>query len=140
MKKTIFLFLFLGFSYLKSQVISLTRIKLMKDDSSLQVTGGDTSYVYNAFVITYTSGGISTFTLSCKSYDLQSTAWLSNKDTSYTWANVSDSTNNNQVYVICKPNDNMLKVCLGRLDPATRRKFLFNVTGNNGILTKEFDF
>ena len=140
MKKIVFLFICFGFFHAKSQDSTLTRIKLLKDDSTLLASAGDTSYIFNAWVVTYADSGITGFSMTCKTYYYSTANWVVDKDTSFVWNNVSVDSTNNQEYNICKPNDNMLKVCLGRLDPAIRRKFIFNVTGSNGTVIKEFNF
>ena len=142
MKKLISIILCFSFLLIKSQYSTFVRthIKILKEDSTKSGSFGDTSYVFNALVLTHTIGGISGFSLTCKIYDKHTKGWVLEKDTSYLWSEVSRTTHDNQVNVVCKPNNNTLKVCLGRLDPAIRRKFIFKVTGSNGPLTKEFNF
>jgi hypothetical protein len=139
MKKLFFLLLIAGYG-VKAQTTLLSRIVISKEDSTILVNNGDTSYVFSAYILTEGLNGISTITLTSKNYVSSNNTWPVVKDTSYTWGAITITNHNNQSYNICKENDNLLKVCLGRLNYATRQKFLFTLSGSNGVLTKEFVF
>lgn len=141
MKKNIILLTFLlSITKLSAQTDTLSSIVILNQDSTLMFTNNDSSYVFNAFIVTQALDGISTVTLACQTLAANA-QWVLQKDTSYTWNQVTiDSLFGATSYQICKPNDATLLICLGRLYYSTRYKFTFTLMGNNGILTKEFNF
>ena len=129
----------LGFYQLQAQPFR-SKIHIVKDDTSLSVTNGDTTYIYNAFIQHPDTNEITTLTLTAKVRNQTNTQWVSVKDTSYTWNTISLVTHNNVIYKICKPNANTVKICLGRLYFSVRQNHIIELTESNRILTKEFDF
>jgi hypothetical protein len=122
------------------QINSPGRIRVLPQDSSLLVSGSDSSHLYNALLIARQMGSISSATVVCKHYNAATAQWVTDKDTAYAWSLVTITSHNNQAFKICKLNGGILKLCLGRLGSATRKKFIFTLSGSNGVFTKEFDF
>ncbi len=124
---------------LSSQSVELSSFTIEHETGSLLVSNADTSYLFHAYVLTQLLNGIDSVTLVCE--DLSANTWVPAKDTLYTWSLVTaDTLSSSSAYEICKPNDNILKICLGRLYFAGRHRFTFTITGTNGLLTKEFIF
>lgn len=124
---------------LKSQNVPLSSVLIQPETGSLQVISGDTSYLFNAYVLTQELYGIDSVALASENFTAGT--WLPAKDTSYTWSLVlNDTLAGPGAYGVCKPNSNLLKICLGRLYFSTRHHFFFTIQGPNGILTKEFTF
>src|SRR6218665_2307392 len=140
MKKLIsFTIFFLSAGLLSSQVVPLSSLLIQSEPGSLQVSNGDSSYIFHAYVLTQELNGIDSLTLASENFLLNT--WTPAKDTLYSWNLVlNDSLLASAPYHVCKPNSNLLQVCLGRLYFSTRHRFTFTVTGANGILTKEFIF
>lgn len=139
MKKIIlFLVLLLSIQQLKSQSPTLSSVRILNEDSTLLLSP-DTSYIFNAYVVTQILGGISSVTVSCADYVNDST-WTPVKDTVYSWSSITNPQSGFMAYAASKPNNNLLRVCLGRLHYAQRQRFIFLVAGSNGIITKEFFF
>lgn len=140
MKQLRFLYVFLCLSgSLFSQNVASSSFVIQPQDSSLQVSNGDTSYVFHAYVLTQLLNGIDSVTLACENLLLNN--WVPAKDTIYAWNLVNaDTLSSFSAYGICKPNSNLLKICLGRLYFANRHRYTFTITGANGTLTREFIF
>lgn len=140
MKEFITLILLLVFFSHKSQVSYLSRVNINKNDSSLQVTNGDSSFIFKAQILTHNLNGISSFSLNTQTYNHQNSAWVTTIDTSYSWNTLLSNLTNTTTYSAVKINDNIAEISLGRLYKGTRKKFTIVITGTNGTLTKEFDF
>jgi hypothetical protein len=139
MKKLVYLIILFGFHHLQAQPFR-GKITIVKEDSTLSVINGDTSYIYNAFLLHPKTTAITTLSITAETWDTATTQWVLAKDTSYTWSSVSITGHNNAAYKICKPNANTVKICLGRLYFGVRKKHTISFTENNRVLTKEFDF
>jgi hypothetical protein len=121
------------------QNVPLSSVFIQHEPGSLLVSNSDTSYLFHAYVLTQDLNGIDTVALACQNFSAN--AWVPASDTSYTWSLVlADSLAGPTSYGVCKPNDNLLHICLGRLYFSTRHRFIFTLSGTNGILTKEFTF
>ncbi len=140
MKKITTFILLMSCYLLSSQANYLNRINIIKNDSTLQVNNGDSTYIFTAKILTHVINGINSFSLTSKTYNRQNSTWITDKDTSYIWSSITSTSNTNQNYSTSKANDNLTEISLGRQYPGTRRKFIFTVSGTNGTLTKEFDF
>jgi hypothetical protein len=138
MKQIILLFLVLSAWNFHAQNNRLVKIKILKEDSTLEVNGTDSSYIYNAYVVSTNANVITGVDLEFR--NKSDSSWVTAKDSSYNWSQISNKMHNNIQFKMCKPNNNTFKLCLGRFYYSVRHKFTIAVSSTNGSLTKEFDF
>jgi hypothetical protein len=117
------------------------QIKVLAEDSTFINNNGDSSQVYSAYMYFDDLNALTSLTLAANYLDANTLQWVVEKDTSYTWNTISLEAHSNLPYQICKPNDNMLKLCLGRLYFNTRKKFQLLITDDaSSITNKEIQF
>jgi hypothetical protein len=116
-----------------------SRIKIMHDANSLSVNNGDTSYVFNAFIVSQPSTDVSSIRLIFKNYS-GNNVFTTEKDTTYAWSQVNSLSNPVSRYGTYKVNGNIIKVCLGRFYWSTRQRFSIQLSGNNISFIKEYNF
>ena len=117
------------------------QIKVVAEDSTFLTNNGDSSQIYSAYMYFDDLNALTSLTLVTNNLDSTTSQWTVEKDTSYTWNDVSLEAHNNLPYQICKPNANMLKLCLGRLYFNNRKKFQLLITDDaNSMINKEIQF
>lgn len=132
------LLLILSLNHVYGQSNINIKIKVLKEDSTLEIVNGDTSFIFNVHVVSISENTIASVRLVFK--NLIGTQWTTVKDTSYYWNQVSNTKHVNLPFKICKPNTNNFKLCLGRFYYSSRHRFSVTVNSNNSVLTKDFEF
>lgn len=129
--------IFLSFCSL-AQTDPQISFKVIKNDTTLQINGSDTSYIYNAYVISENANSITSVNLIMNI--LQGGSWVVSQNQTFTWSVVGSAEVNTAAFTAKKLNTNILNVCLGRFYFSSRKKFTLNVTTNTGSTLKEFTF
>lgn len=127
-------------AFLNAQENDVCSFKVVRNDTSLIMSGEDTSYIFNVYLVTRQLGQITSVEFTRQGLG-QDYTWSSLEDTMYVWNDVeTNDTLPLEPNVARKLNGNVMVLSLGRLYFSVRQKFIFVLNGTNGILTKEIIF